>query len=476
MLWSVVHMGVVEEEITAWAATERQAEFLSASEFEVLYGGAAGGGKTDGVLVDALGLNPLTEGKPAHVEKRAYQAIIFRRTFPDLKDIIDRSHEIYLDYDRRAKYDKQAHVWNFTSGARIEFGYIQRDIERFRYRGRAFQYVGWEELTLWPTSMPYVYLMGRVRTTDRSIPLYVRSTTNPDGPGFKWVKERWRIQTSGKPTRFSVEVVDPDTGEKFIRSRRFIPAKLADNPYLGSDYRANLLLLEQDDQNRLLRGLWETPQIKGAYYTTEIERARADSRIAKVPYARGVPVDTYWDLGLSKESGTTAIWCGQYVAMQHRFLKCVENHSESLDWYVKWLLETGFTFGRHFLPHDAGVRRLGKSTVKSWKELLQDLMPGHTFVLVPRIEDISIGIQQTRAKFDECCFDEEGCSDGIAALENYRREWDEDNQTFRNYPLHDWASNYADAYRQFGQGWKPVQKGPQVKPDPWSPLDKVMGY
>lgn len=470
-------MGAPDQAVeTAWEATDRQAEFLSANEFEVLYGGAAGGGKTDGMLVDALGLNPLTEGKPAHVEKRAYQGIVFRRTYPDLKDIIDRSHEIYLDYDRRAKYDKQAHVWNFPGGARIEFGFIQRDIERFRYRGRAFQYVGWEELTLWPTDLPYRYLLGRVRTTDKTIPLYVRSTTNPDGPGFKWVKDRWRIQTAGKPTRFEVEVEDPDSGEKFIRARRFIPAKLADNPHIGAEYRANLLLLEKDDQDRLLRGLWQTPQIKGAYYTAEIERARADRRITKVPYVRSVPVDTYWDLGLSKDSGTTAIWCGQYVAMQHRFLRCVENHSESLDWYVKWLLETGLAFGRHFLPHDAGVRRLGKHNVKSWKELLQELMPGHTFVIVPRIEDVAIGIQQTKARFDECCFDEEGCAEGVSALENYKREWDEDNQTFRNHPLHDWCSNYADAFRQFGQGWKPVSEDKPVNIEPWEPLNQTMGY
>ena len=467
-------MGAVEE-VIAWAATEKQAEFLSATEFEVLFGGAAGGGKTDGLLVDALGLSPLVEAKPAHIEKRAYQAIIFRKTYPDLKDIIDRSHEIYLDYDRRAKFDKQAHVWKFPSGARIEFGYIQRDVERFRYRGRAFQYVGWEEVTLWPTDQPYVYLIGRVRTTDPTIPLYVRSTTNPDGPGFKWVKDRFRIQTQGAPTRLEVQMKDTETGETFTRSRRFIPAKLSDNPHLGTEYRANLLLLDEDDQKRMLRGLWETPKIKGAYYTAEIERARADERICKLPYIRSAPVDTFWDLGLSEDSGTTAIWCSQRVAQQQRFLKSFEAHSEPLDFYVKWLLDTGYVFGRHFLPHDAGVRRLGKHNVKSWKELLQELLPGHTFVLVPVISEIGIGIEQTRAKFDECVFDEEGCAEGISALENYRREWDEEHQTYRSYPLHDWCSNYADAFRQFGQGWKPAGKGQAPTVAPYKPHDRTMG-
>lgn len=467
-------MSTVAEAVeVAWAATDKQAEFLSASEFEVLYGGAAGGGKTDGLLVDAMGLSPITQGKKAHIEKRGYQAIIFRKTYPDLKDIIDRSHEIYRDYDRRAKFDKQAHVWSFPSGARIEFGFIQRDVERFRYRGRAFQYVGWEELTLWPTDKPYVYLIGRVRTTDKTIQCYVRSTTNPDGPGFAWVKDRWKIQTKGRPTNFSVDMKDPDSGEVFTRSRRFIPAKLADNPHLGSDYRANLLLLEEDDQNRMLRGLWETPKIKGAYYTAEIERARRDDRITRAPYVRSMPVNTFWDLGAND---TTAIWCHQYVAQQHRFLKCMEASGEGLSFFVKWLLENGYAYGTHYLPHDAAHQKLGKHDVKSSEEMLKELMPGHTFVIVERTTDILVGISQTRDRFDECWFDSDGCAEGISALENYRKKWDEERQTFLNHPEHDWASNYADAFRQFGQGWKPLERDAPIPRLPaHRPSDRGLG-
>lgn len=216
--------------------------------------------------------------------------------------------------------------------------------------------------------------------------------------------------------------------------------------------------------------------LKGAYYQEEMQRARIAGRICKIPYLRNVPVDTFWDLGLSKNSGTTAIWCGQYASMQHRFLKCHEAHGQSLDYYMKWLLDTGFAFGRHFLPHDAGVRRLGKHSVKSWKQLLEELMPGHTFVLVKRIEDIAIGIAQTKALFDAACFDEEGCADGIKALDNYQREWDEDDAVFANHPLHNWASNYADAFRQWGQGWTSARGGPPVKTESFTPLDKGMGY
>lgn len=450
-----------------WQPTEKQSEFLSASEFEVLYGGAAGGGKTDGLLVDALGL------QHDAINKRAYQAIVFRRTFPDLKDLIDRSHEIYQAFDPRAKYDKAQHVWTWPSGARIELGFIQRDADRFRYRGRAFQYVGWEELTLWPTDVPYVYLMSRVRTADNSIPLYVRSTTNPDGPGNKWVKGRWKIDNNGRPTCFEVTLYDRETGQTLVRTRRFIPAKLSDNPHLGQEYRANLLLLDEDSQKALLGGRWDAPHVKGAYYAKEIEKVRAEGRLTRVPYQKGVPVDTFWDVGVSD---STSIWCNQTVAMQERFLACYENEGEALSHYVKWLLDQPYVYGTHYLPHDASHRKLGKENVKSVEAMLKELLPGHRFVIVPRVTDINVGIQQTRDKFDACWFDAEGCAEGFAALENYHKKWNEQLQTFLDHPDKDWSSDYADAFRQYGQATKQGSKPPQPKVQPFRPLDAGMGY
>ncbi len=217
--------------------------------------------------------------------------------------------------------------------------------------------------------------------------------------------------------------------------------------------------------------------VDGFIFGKEMARARADGRICKVPLARGYPVNTFWDLGLSKTSGTTAIWCHQYVALQHRFLKCYESHGQSLDHYVKWLRDTGFNFGVHFLPHDAGVRRLGKTDTKPWVESLQELMPGHTFEVIPVIDEIRNGIDQTKAKFDECVFDEAGCEEGIKALDNYQYEWDEALGTFKSTPLHNWASNYADALRQFGQGWRAVDKSAPPPPiESYGILDQAVGF
>ena len=438
-------MGVAEDVQIVWTPTDKQAEFLAAAEFEVLYGGAAGGGKTDGLLVDALGL------QQSAWENRDYQAIIFRRTYPDLKDIIDRSEVIYKDFEPKAKYDKQAHVWSFPSGARVELGHIRRDAERLNYRGRAFSYIGWEELTLWPTRVPYMYLLSRIRAPKTAnLSPYVRSTTNPDGPGFKWVKDHFRIPVAGTATRYDIEIKDEETGLEITRARRFIPARVEDNPHLGVDYIATLNLLDEGDRRRLRSGLWEKPEIEGAYYAKQIERVYAEGRLTKVPYEQSVPVNTFWDLGVND---TTAIWCHQRVALQDRFLRSYENSGEPLSHYVKWLLDTGYTFGTHYLPHDAEQRALGKNDTKSKEELLRELLPGHRFEIVPRIEEIGIGIEETRARFSACWFDSEFCAEGFSALENYRKEWDEQRETYRDYPLHDWSSNYADAFRQFGQGY-----------------------
>jgi hypothetical protein len=431
-----------EHEIV-WEASEKQKEFLAANEFEVLFGGAAGGGKTDGLLIDALGLQQ--DGW----ENPAYQAIIFRRTYPDLRDIIDRSLEIYHGFCPGAKYDKQEHVWTFPGGGKVEFGHIQRDAERLRYRGRAFAYIGWEEITLWPTPNPYRYLLSRCRVPVGSgLQTYVRGTTNPDGPGFKWVKDYWKIDSTGKATLFDVKVADEETGKEYKRTRRFIPARVEDNPHLGEDYLITLSMMDEEERNALRKGLWMPPKVKGAWWAADIHKARKEGRICKVPYVEGVPVNTFWDLGVNN---TTSIWFHQRVALQDRFLLAYEDNSEKLAHYVKFLQDQPYTYGTHYLPHDAGYRRLGKNDTDTWEEMLQELLPNHRFDTLDRIDDVTVGIEQTSQKLSGCYWDEKGCEEGLSALENYRKIWDEEQQVFRERPLKDWTTNYADAFRQFGQ-------------------------
>ena len=400
---------------------------------------------SDALVIDALGAwQDATSVKD-------YRAILFRRTYPELRDLIDRAREIYEAAIPGTKYDGNDKIFKFPSGAIIEFGHMNHPQVRFKYRGRQFAYIGWDELTLYPDDVCYRYLFSRLRSPNTSLKCLVRATTNPDGPGHKWVKERWAIANDGASTNFKVEVRDEETGEVFTRRRRFIRALLNDNPYLrDTEYRIELLQLPPDEREALLRGRWDGIPVRGAFYAEDIKKARREGRIGIVPYQKGVPVDTYWDLGIND---TTTIIYHQVVGAQDRIIAAYENSGEALDHYAAEIMGRGWIYGTHHLPHDADYRRLGQTqdSTRTWKAMLEDLLPGHRFETVPRVEDVALGIQQTRNIFGGLWIDEANCSDAIAAWENYRREWDEKLQVYRDRPLHDWASNYSDALRQLGQ-------------------------
>lgn len=435
----------VPEQDVVWKPTERQTAFLACDDFEVLYGGAAGGGKSDALLIDALCLQ---HGGP---ENGNHRAALFRRSFPELRDLIDRSLELYpliVQGCTTKNYNQTEKVWTFPSGAKIEFGYLNNDNDRLKYRGRAWNYIGFDELTLWPTSVCYLYLFSRCRSTDRTLPRYIRATTNPDGPGQKWVMLRWGIAADGKETNLPVDIVDDEAGTVTTMRRRFIPARLSDNPHLsGTGYREALLQLDPEEREALLKGLWKGSKVKGAYYLNEMARMRQEGRIRRVPYQAGIPVNTFWDLGFND---TTAIWFHQFVAGEHRFIHAYENSGESLDHYAAYLLSKGWVFGKHHLPHDARNKSL--QTGKSAEQLLTDLLLGHRIEVLPRIEHVLTGINQTRMKMNGPVYiDEDGCADGIAALDNYRKKYNERLDAYTEEPLHDRYSNFADALRQWGQ-------------------------
>jgi hypothetical protein len=320
---------------------------------------------------------------------------------------------------------------------------MESERDRHRYQGRQYQYIGWDELTHWQSPVAYEYLLSRLRSPDPAITCYVRATTNPGGAGHEWVKRRWKIDDSGKPTRSEVEV-----GDRSI-TRRFIPAGLADNPHLAdSGYRERLLTLSEMEKRALLEGRWDVVEVKGAIYAAEIEKCYLDGRVCGVPVETYVPVNTFWDLGYND---TTAIWFHQQVGLEHRFIDYYEANGEPLSHYVKVLKDKGYNYGDHYLPHDVEITELGSG--KSRKRTLQEfgLNP---IVTVERTKDVSHAIEITRQAFGSCWFDVDRCENGLAALKNYRREWDERGQTYRMRPLHDWASNGADAFRQFGTGYR----------------------
>lgn len=197
--------------------------------------------------------------------------------------------------------------------------------------------------------------------------------------------------------------------------------------------------------------------IEGAYYAKEMARVRKESRICRIPVETSVPVDTFWDLG---RNDLNSIWLHQQVGKENRFIGFYQNSGESLGHYVKWLkdwLPDGCSWGEHYLPHDAAVKDLSQLQNKSREQVIQDLGLRATRI-VPRVPEIGTGIQQTRDAFASCWFDAEACAEGIICLDNYRKEWNEQLATWRDYPRHDQHSNGADAFRQFGQGYSRTSK------------------
>ena len=189
---------------------------------------------------------------------------------------------------------------------------------------------------------------------------------------------------------------------------------------------------------------------EGCYYAAQLAAARKQGRILKTLPIEAAPVNTFWDLG---RGDMTAIWCHQRVGPENRWIRYYEASGEDLSHYVAWLQKQGFTFGTHYLPHDAAYKRLGETpdTNLSLKEMLERLMPGQRFEIVPRVSTTAAGIQATRNQFASCWFSEEGCDQGIKRLSNYRKQWDKTRGCWKDEPLHDENSHGADAFRQFGQ-------------------------
>ena len=233
---------IPEQNVLFHANEGPQTDFLAAGEKDVLYGGAAGGGKSYAMLIDPL----------RYAHKKAHRALILRRSMPELREMIDKSRELYPLAFQGAKFREVEKLWNFPSGAKIEFGFLERDADVYRYQGQAYSWIGFDEITHLPTEFSWNYLASRLRTTDPEIQTYLRCTANPGGVGSHWVKKRY-IEPSKHNTGFK--------GKDGL-SRKFIPAKLADNPYLAQDgiYEQMLMSLPPIQRRQLLEGNWDVAE------------------------------------------------------------------------------------------------------------------------------------------------------------------------------------------------------------------------
>jgi len=236
-----------------------QTDFLSSSEREVLYGGAAGGGKSYAMLADPLhGLNNAN-----------FSGLLVRHTTEELRELIQKSQELYPRAIPGIKWSERKSQWISPRGGRLWMSYLDKDMDVTRYQGQAFNWIGFDELTQWSSPYAWDYMRSRLRSAyAKELGLYMRATTNPGGAGHQWVKKMFIDPSPSREPFWATNIETGDTitfpkghtkeGEPLFK-RRFIPASLFDNPYLaeGGDYEAMLLSLPEHQKKQLLDGNWD---------------------------------------------------------------------------------------------------------------------------------------------------------------------------------------------------------------------------
>jgi len=270
----------------AYQATEKQNKFHGCNADEVLYGGAAGGGKSKALVMEAFVV--------CHENPNIYVGL-FRRTFPELRRTLIR--EALLSFPKDSyDYNKTEHTMVFKkTGSTLEFCHCQREEDVIDYQSAEFQFLGFDELTHF-TEFQYLYLQSRLRTTDPSVWVRTRSATNPGGVGHGWVKRRFI--TPAPPNK----VWTDDHGI----TRAFIPAKIWDNPYLMENdpsYEKRLQGLPEEQRRALLEGDWDV--FEGQVFT----EFRRDRHVVK-PFELG----DSWNKYVWFDWGRAAPGCAYWAA------------------------------------------------------------------------------------------------------------------------------------------------------------------
>lgn len=249
--------------------TDKQAGFLLLDILEAMYGGAAGGGKSEALLMAAL----------QYVDVPGYTALLLRKTYADLSlpgALMDRAHGWLGSTD--ANWQAKERRWVFPSGASLTFGYLETEQDKYRYQSAEFTFVGFDELSQF-TESQYRYLFSRVRRAEGvKIPLRIRSASNPGGVGHEWVKNRFLSQRHPH--------------------RAFVPARLKDNPHLDQEaYMSSLGQLDPVTRRRLQDGDWEVRDEGGMFkreWLNWLDAAPALNTFKRIIW--------YWDLAATPVS------------------------------------------------------------------------------------------------------------------------------------------------------------------------------
>lgn len=265
-----------------------------------------------------------------------------------------------------------------------------------------------------------------------------------------WQEPKYRLPAATVP-------ISRDEHEYFDLVEAKVLADMGQEIRLDPDQRAWYAATKRADFSGDEEKMWqEYPSFpaeafqvstEGNYYAKDMLALRKRGGVTRVPVL-DVPVNTFWDIG---NSDGCAVWFHQELRGEDRFIGYYEAHGEDLRHYVRELRERGFVFGVHYLPHDADHQRLGDYN-RTTRQMLQELMPGERFVIVPRITELVTGIQQTRKHLKGAYFDEVECGFGLRRIEGYRKRFSRIDKRFTDQPdKSNGCSEGADALRQWAQ-------------------------
>lgn len=396
---------------------------------------------------------------PGYLNPR-YNALICRKHYKDLRDIIAKTKLIYPKIDPGSTFHSGDLIWKFSSGAIIQIAHFDNvDSCTTMVQGAEYCTIIMDEAMHWETDEVFLYLMSRLRNPFGMKGLF-RLTSNPGK--HVWLRDYFRIDDVGTSTDFVNEYKLED-GTIIKKRIKYIQAKLQDNPHLPKEYQATIMMMSPQDKAALLDGMWNAySTIENQVYESELKQLIAENRFCTVRHDPSVSVCTYFDLGINDEM---VILFVQHVGKEIRVINMMHGRNKGLE--AHWIpeinrlaSEQGYQYHKHYLPHDAKQR--DKFDATSIEAKIKSKL-GNVEVL--QRSSLVDGIQSTRSMFPNIWIDKINCQDLLDGLQKYIRETDSAGNV-KAVPIH---SDIADAFRYISYaspkvGIKDITPGKSASP------------
>ena len=400
---------------TIYEPMPTQARVHASSDDWLVLGGNRGGGKTEAVLIEALGLAYGT------YEKTGWQVLILRRTSNRMESMISRSKVLYPKIIKGIKYDSTNMIWKFPNGNWIKFGHIEHDEMVSIYQGQQYSLIIMDELSelnrnIWDT-------LKASNRNSYGYPNRMIGTTNP----VQWVKDMCNINDKGEDTFQIIKWEDPDSGEITNKTLRFIQMTHQETikyGHLDQSYRASIASNQNDTiREQWLNGSWATPKVPGRVLGPELDLFRAQNRLLPIKQELALPVHCFTDLGWS--DSTSLLFC-QFIGNNINILDYYENSQCITDHYIN-IIKERFPDSIVHMPHDGTKHdeHTGQMKRDYWKDRVRVAHDSGANGNLPRPGSDKEALTRVQTGFSRIYInsESEGALKFLNHLDNYARRY-----------------------------------------------------